>query len=47
MLVREARRIKKKRLEDIRKAQEPISFMDINIEICDKHTQKHQKIYCE
>ena len=37
MLVREARHIKRKRLEDVQKAQEAISFMEEIIEICDKH----------
>ena len=37
MLVREARRIKKKRIEDIQKAQEAISLMNEIIELCDKN----------
>ena len=37
MLVREARRIKKKRLEDIQKAQEAIYLMNEIIEMCDTH----------
>ena len=36
-LVREARRIKKKRNEDIQKAQEVIALMDEIIKACDEH----------
>ena len=36
-LVCEARRIKKKRKEDIQKAQEVIALMDEIIKICDEH----------
>ena len=36
-LVHEARRIKKKRNEDILKAQEAIALMDDIIKICDEH----------
>ena len=36
-LVHEARRIKKKRNEDIQKAQEVIALMDEIIKICDEH----------
>ena len=36
-LVHEARRIKKKRNEDIQKAQEVIALMDEIIKVCDEH----------
>ena len=36
-LVRDARRIKSDKLEDIQKAQEVISFMDEIIQACDSH----------
>ena len=36
-LVHEARRIKKKRNEDIQKAQEVIALMDEIIQVCDEH----------
>ena len=39
-LVHEARRIKKKRNEDIQKAQETIALMDEIIKICDEHRIK-------
>lgn len=39
-LVREARRIRKERTEDIQKAQEVISLMDEIINVCDDHRQK-------
>ena len=39
-LVNEARRIKKKRNEDIQKAQETIELMDEIIRICDEHRKK-------
>ena len=39
-LVREARRIRKERTEDIQKAQEVISLMDEIINVCDNHRQK-------
>ena len=39
-LVCEARRIKKKRNEDIQKAQEVISLMDEIIKVCDEHRKK-------
>ena len=39
-LIHEARRIKKKRKEDIDKAQEAIDFMDEIIKACDQHREK-------
>ena len=39
-LVREARKVRKERMEDIQKAQEVISLMDEIINICDEHRQK-------
>ena len=39
-LVREARKIRKERTEDIQKAQEVISLMDEIINVCDDHRQK-------
>ena len=36
-LVHEVRRIKKKRNEDIQKAQEVIALMDEIIQVCDEH----------
>ena len=39
-LVREARKVRKERTEDIQKAQEVISLMDEIINICDEHRQK-------
>lgn len=39
-LVREARKIRKERMEDIQKAQEVISLMDEIINVCDEHRQK-------
>ncbi|MBQ7331532.1 MAG: hypothetical protein IJW94_07075 [Oscillospiraceae bacterium] len=39
-LVREARKIRKERTEDIQKAQEVISLMDEIIHVCDDHRQK-------
>lgn len=42
-LVHEARRIKKKRNEDIQKAQETIALMDEIIRICDEHRKSKEK----
>ena len=39
-LVREARRIRKEKTEDIQKAQEVISLMDEIINVCDDHRHK-------
>lgn len=39
-LVREARKIRKEKNEDIQKAQEVISLMDEIINVCDNHRQK-------
>lgn len=39
-LVREARKIRKEKNEDIQKAQEVISLMDEIIHVCDEHRQK-------
>ena len=39
-LVREARKIRKEKTEDIQKAQEVISLMDEIINVCDDHRQK-------
>ena len=39
-LVREARKVRKERTEDIQKAQEVISLMDEIINVCDEHRQK-------
>lgn len=39
-LVREARKVRKERTEDIPKAQEVISLMDKIINVCDEHRQK-------
>jgi hypothetical protein len=39
-LIHEARRIKKKRKEDMDKAQEAIDFMDEIIKACDQHREK-------
>ena len=39
-LVREARKVRKERMEDIQKAQEVISLMDEIINVCDEHRQK-------
>lgn len=39
-LVREARKVRKERTEDIPKAQEVISLMDEIIHVCDDHRQK-------
>ena len=39
-LVREARKVRKERTEDIQKAQEVISLMDEIINVCDDHRQK-------
>lgn len=39
-LVREARKIRKEKTEDIQKAQEVISLMDEIINVCDNHRQK-------
>lgn len=39
-LVREARKVRKERTEDIQKAQEVISLMDEIIHVCDDHRQK-------
>lgn len=39
-LVREARRVRKDKEEDVKKAQELISLMDEIISVCDNHRQK-------
>ncbi len=39
-LVRDARKVRKERTEDIQKAQEVISLMDEIINVCDEHRQK-------
>ena len=39
-LVREARKVRKERTEDIQKAQEVISLMDEIINVCDDHRHK-------
>lgn len=39
-LVREARKVRKERTEDIQKAQEVISLMDEIINVCDEHRRK-------
>lgn len=39
-LVREARKVRKERTEDIQKAQEVISLMDEIINMCDEHRHK-------
>jgi hypothetical protein len=39
-LVREARKVRKERTEDIQKAQEVISLMDEILNVCDEHRQK-------
>lgn len=39
-LVREARKVRRERTEDIQKAQEVISLMDEIINVCDEHRQK-------
>ena len=46
-LVNEARRIKKKRNEDIQKAQETIELMDEIIRICDEHRKKIKQAECK
>lgn len=40
ILVREARRVRKDKEEDVKKAQELISLMDEIISVCDNHRQK-------
>lgn len=39
-LVREARRVRKDKEEDVKKAQELVSLMDEIISVCDNHRQK-------
>ena len=39
-LVRDARKVRKERTEDIQKAQEVISLLDEIINVCDEHRQK-------
>lgn len=39
-LVREARRVRKDKEEDVKKAQEVVSLMDEIISVCDNHRQK-------
>ena len=40
ILVREARRVRKDKEEDVKKAQELVSLMDEIISVCDNHRQK-------